>query len=56
MRTKKKKLWNMQMTVMLVIVSAPGTFQKGLERGLELLEIRGRIETIQTPALLRSEY
>ena len=37
----------------LVIVNF-GTFTKGLVQGLENLEIRGRVETIQTTTLLRS--
>ena len=46
-----KKLWNMKVKV---IVGALGTVPKGLERGLENLEIRGRIDTIQNTALLQS--
>ena len=43
-----KWLWNMKVTMIPVVVGALGTVSKGLERGLEELEIRGRIETIQT--------
>ena len=50
---KKQKQWNMRVTVIPVVVGALGTVLKSLERGLEVLEIRGRIETIQTTALLR---
>ena len=38
----------------VTVIVALGIVHKGLERRLEVLEIRGRIETIQTTALLRS--
>ena len=44
----------MKVTVIPIVIGALGTAPKGLERGLEELEIRGRIETVQTTALLRS--
>ena len=34
-------------------ISSLGTFLKGLVKGLEDLEIRGQVETIQTTALLK---
>ena len=40
--------------VMLIVTCALGTVLKGLERGLEELEIEGQIESIQTTKLLRS--
>ena len=43
------------MTVILIVISALGTVTKGLIQGLENLEIRERVETIQTTALLRSD-
>ena len=49
-----KKLWNMKVTIMPIVIGAFGTVTKGLEKGLEDLEIRGREETIKTTALLRS--
>ena len=49
-----KKLWNMKMTVILIVIGALGTVTKVLLQGLEDLEIRGQVETIQTTALLRS--
>ena len=48
-----KKLWNMA-TVISVLVGTLGTVPEGLGKRLRKLEIRGRIETIQTMALLRS--
>ena len=47
-----KKLWNMKVKVVPIVVVALGTVPKGLEKGLENLEIRGRIDTIQNTALL----
>ena len=45
-----KKLWNMKVTV---VIGAFGTVTKGLLKSLEDLEVGGRVETIQTTALLR---
>ena len=44
----------MRVTVIPIVIGVLGTVSKGLERGLEELEIEGRIETMQTTALLRS--
>ena len=44
----------MKETVIPVVIGALGTIPKLLLKGLEDLEIRGQIETIQTTALLRS--
>ena len=49
-----KKLWNMKVKGIPIVVGALGTVPKGLEKGLENLEIRGRIDTIQNTALLQS--
>ena len=49
-----KKLWNMKVTVVPIVIGALGTVTKGLVKGLEDLEIRGQEETIQTTALLTS--
>ena len=49
-----KKLWNMMVTIIPIMIGAFGTITKGLLKGLEDLEIRGRMETIQTTTLLRS--
>ena len=38
---------------MPIVISALGTVTKGLVQGLEDLEIRERVETIQTTALLK---
>ena len=49
-----KKLWNMRMKGIPIVVGALGTVPINLEKRLEDLEIRGRIETIQTTALQQS--
>ena len=46
-----KKLWNMKVTVMPMVIGALGTVIKGLVKGLKELEIRRRVETIQTTEL-----
>ena len=43
----------MKMLVMSVVTGTLATISKGLVKGLEGLEIRGQVETIQTTALLR---
>ena len=50
-----KKLWNMKVTIVPIVIGAVGTVTKGLLKGLEDLEIGGRVETIQTTALLRTD-
>ena len=49
-----KKLWNMKVTIVPIVIGALGTISKGLLKGLEDLEVRGRLETIQKTTLLRS--
>ena len=44
----------MKVTIISIVIGAFGTVTKGLVQGLEDLEITGRVETIQTTALLRS--
>ena len=44
----------MRVTVIPIVISALGTFTEGLVQELEELEIRGRMKTIQTTALLGS--
>ena len=53
-RELKKKLWNMQVTIIPIVIGAFGTVTKGLLKGLEDLEVGGRVETIQTTILLRT--
>ena len=49
-----KKLWNMKVTIVPIVIGALGTVTKGLLKGLEDLEVGRRVETIQTTALLRT--
>ena len=49
-----KKLWNMQVTIIPIVIGAFGTVTKWLLKRLEDLEVGGRMETIQTTALLRT--
>ena len=49
-----KKLWNMKMTIIPIVIGAFGTITKGLLKGPEDLEVGGRVETIQTTALLKT--
>ena len=48
-----KKLWNMQETIIPIVIGTLGTVTKGLRQGPEDIEITGRVETIQTTAVLR---
>ena len=43
----------MHMTIIPIEIGAFGTVTKGLLKGLEDLKVGGRVETIQTTALLR---
>ena len=49
-----KKLWNMKVRIIPILIGAFGTVTKGLQKGLEDLEVGERVETIQTIALLRT--
>ena len=49
-----KKLWNMKVTIVPIVIGDCGTITKGLLKGLEDLEVGGRVETIQMTALLTS--
>ena len=49
-----KKLWTMQVKIIPIVIGAFGRVTKGLLKGLEDLEVGGRVETIQTTALLRT--
>ena len=51
---KLKKLSNMKVTMIPIIIDTHATVPKDLLRGLEELEIRGRAEITQTTVLLRS--
>ena len=49
-----KKLWNMKVTIVPIVIGALGTVTKGLLKGLEDLEVGGWVESIQTTAFLRT--
>ena len=49
-----KKLWNMKVTIVPIVIGAFGIITKGLLKGLEYFEVGGRVETIQMTALLRT--
>ena len=50
-------MWNMKVTVILIVIDALGTIPKDLIRGLEDFKIGGQIGTIQTTAILdRQKY
>ena len=51
-----KEQWNMKVTVVLIVIDALDKVMKVLEKGLEDLEIRGRVKTIETTALLKSVW
>ena len=47
-------MWNMKVTIIPIVIGIFGTVTKGLIKGLEDLETGGRVDTIQTTALLRT--
>ena len=49
-----KKVWNMKVTIIPIVIGAFGTVTKGLLKGLKDLEVGGRVETIQTTTLLKT--
>ena len=49
-----KRLWDMKVTIVQIFIGALSTINKGLLKGLEDLEVGGRVETIQMTALLRT--
>ena len=49
-----KKLWNMKVTIVPYVIGGFSTVTEGLLKGPEDLEVGGRVETIQTTALLKT--
>ena len=49
-----KKLWNMKMTIIPIVIGAFDKVTKGLLKGLEDMDVGVIVETIQTTALLRT--
>ena len=50
-----KKLWNMKVTMIPIVIGALGLILKWLVKGREDIEIRGKVETIHHTVLLRSK-
>ena len=50
-----KKLWNMKVTIVPIVIGALGTIIKGLLEGLEDLEVGGRVETIQNDSIAKND-
>ena len=48
----EKKPGNMKVTVITVVIGVLGIVSKGLKEKLKELELGGKIETVQTSALL----
>ena len=44
----------MKVTIIPIVIGDFGTVIKGLQKGLENLEVGGRVETIETTRLLRT--
>ena len=44
----------MKVTIIPIVIGAFGSVTKGLLKGLEDLEVGGRVETIQTTTLLKT--
>ena len=53
-RELKKRLLDMKVMVIPIVINALGTVTKELVKGLEELEIRTRVDIVQTTALLKS--
>ena len=51
---KKKKLWNMEVTIISIVIGTLRTVTKGLVQGMRDIQIKGPVKAIQTTALLRS--
>ena len=51
---KLKKLWNMKVTMIPIVIVTHGIVTKGLIQRLEDLEIRERVETFQNTSLLKT--
>ena len=49
-----KKLCNMKVTIIPIVIGAFGRVTKGLLKGLEDLVVGDRVETIQTTVLLKT--
>ena len=50
-----KKLWNIKVKVIKIVIEALVKIPKGFVQGLEELEVRERVESIQTESLLKCQ-
>ena len=50
-RDLKKNLWNMKVIIIPIVIGALGTVNNGLQKGLDDLEVGGRVETIKITTL-----
>ena len=51
---KKQQLWNMKVTIIQIVIGALGTVTKRLLKGVKDFQVRGRVETTQATAILRT--
>ena len=49
-----KKLWNMKVTMITIVIGSQSTVTKELVQGLGDLEITRRVKTVQSTAMFRS--
>ena len=49
-----KKQWNMEVTILPIVIGAFGTITKGILKGLDDLEVAKQVETIKMTALLKT--
>ena len=54
MTRELKKLWNMKMTYIQIIIGALSIVNKGLIKVPKDMDIKRRVDTIQTTSLFRS--
>ena len=47
-------IWNMKVLIVPIVIGAFGTVTEGLLKGLKDFEVGGRVEIIQTTALLKT--
>ena len=52
--SKLKRLWNVEVTFIPIVIVALGIVSEGLLKRMEDLEVGGWVDTIQTTTLLRS--
>ena len=53
-KNEPRNIYLIIVIIIIIVISAFGTITKGLLKGLEDLEVGGRVETIKTTAILRT--